>query len=183
MNKNKKKIKIVSDIYMFLVFLFLYIPIFALIVFSFSDSRSMGHIGAFTTKWYVRLFQNEAIMTALYYTVTIAIISSIIATIVGTLSAIGINKMRPRNKAIMMNVNNLPILNTEIVTGVALMSLFVFLQVDFGYMTMLIAHIMFCEFICIFTGRFWIYDNAYSAYNVLYSLCNTFSASQIKTDA
>ena len=52
--------------------------------------------------------------------------------------------MRPRNKAIMMNVNNLPILNTEIVTGVALMSLFVFLQVDFGYMTMLIAHIMFC---------------------------------------
>lgn len=144
MNKNKKKIKIVSDIYMFLVFLFLYIPILALIVFSFSDSRSMGHIGAFTTKWYVRLFQNEAIMTALYYTVTIAIISSIIATIVGTLSAIGINKMRPRNKAIMMNVNNLPILNTEIVTGVALMSLFVFLQVDFGYMTMLIAHIMFC---------------------------------------
>ena len=118
MNKNKKKIKIVSDIYMFLVFLFLYIPIFALIVFSFSDSRSMGHIGAFTTKWYVRLFQNEAIMTALYYTV--------------------------RKKAIMMNVNNLPILNTEIVTGVALMSLFVFLQVDFGYMTMLIAHIMFC---------------------------------------
>ena len=52
--------------------------------------------------------------------------------------------MRPRNKAIMMNVNNLPILNTEIVTGVALMSLFVFLQVDFGYFTMLIAHIMFC---------------------------------------
>nr|WP_300275960.1 ABC transporter permease [Peptacetobacter sp.] len=144
MNKNKKRIKIISDIYMLLVFLFLYIPIFALIIFSFSDSKSMGHIGGFTFKWYINLFKNRTIMTALYYTVTIAIIASVLATIIGTISAIGINKMRPRNKAIMMNVNNLPILNTEIVTGVALMSLFVFIKVDFGYLTMLIAHIMFC---------------------------------------
>lgn len=144
MNKNKKRIKIISDVYMLLVFLFLYIPIFALIIFSFSDSKSMGHIGGFTFKWYVNLFKNRTIMTALYYTVTIAIIASVLATIIGTISAIGINKMRPRNKAIMMNVNNLPILNTEIVTGVALMSLFVFIKMDFGYLTMLIAHIMFC---------------------------------------
>nr|WP_174919154.1 ABC transporter permease [Peptacetobacter hominis] len=139
-----KKVKIVSDIYMFLVFLFLYIPIFALIIFSFSDSRSMGHLGGFTTKWYVQLFQNEAIMSALYYTISIAVIASIISTIMGTFAAIGINKMRPRNKAIMLNVNNLPILNTEIVTGIAIMSLFTFVQMDFGYFTMLISHIMFC---------------------------------------
>lgn len=141
---NKKKTKIISNVYLFLVFLFLYIPIFALIIFSFSDSKSMGHIGGFTLKWYVNLFKNKTIMTALYYTLSIAIIASVVATIIGTISAIGINKMRPRNKAIMMNVNNLPILNTEIVTGVALMSLFVFVKVDFGYLTMLISHIMFC---------------------------------------
>ena len=140
----KKRTKIISNIYMFLVFLFLYIPIIALIVFSFSDSRSMAHLGAFTTKWYVQLFKNKAIMSALYYTLSIAVISSIIATIVGTFSAIGINKMKPRNKAIMLNINNIPILNTEIVTGIAIMSMFVLLQMDFGYLTMLLAHIMFC---------------------------------------
>ncbi len=125
------------------MFLFLYAPIFALILFSFNDTKSMAVWRGFTTKWYVQLFNNEAILTALYYTVTIAVISSIISTVFGTLTAIGIHKMRGKRKKVLLNINYLPVVNTEIVTGVAMMSLFVFVNMDFGFNTMLISHIMF----------------------------------------
>lgn len=125
------------------MFIFLYAPIFALVVFSFNDSKSMAHWGGFTFKWYKSLIHNESIMSALYYTIIVALLSSIIATVVGTISAIGINKMRSKNRKLMLNINYLPVLNPDIVTAVALMSLFVFLNVEFGFTTMLLAHIMF----------------------------------------
>jgi len=126
------------------VFLFLYAPIGALVLFSFNDSKYMSKWDGFTFKWYGQLFQNEGIMSALYYTVTIAILASVIATIIGTISAIGILKMRGKSKKIILNINYIPILNTEIVTAVALMSLFIFVKMEFGFMTMLLSHIMFC---------------------------------------
>jgi spermidine/putrescine transport system permease protein len=126
------------------VFLFLYTPIFALVLFSFNDSKYMSKWDGFTFKWYGQLFQNEGIMSALYYTVTIAIIASVLATIIGTISAIGIVKMRGKSKKLILNINYIPILNTEIVTAVAIMSLFIFVKMEFGFMTMLLAHIMFC---------------------------------------
>lgn len=135
--------KIISKIYLFLVFLFLYLPIFALILFSFNDSRSMARWEGFTFKWYGELLQNERIITALYYTITIAIVASIIATIVGTISAIGIYKMGGLKKEIILNINYLPILNPDIVTGVALMTLFIFSNMEFGFMTILLSHITF----------------------------------------
>nr|WP_312983732.1 ABC transporter permease [Clostridioides sp.] len=104
----------------------------------------MSKWDGFTFKWYGQLFQNEGIMSALYYTVTIAILASVIATIIGTISAIGILKMRGKGKKIILNINYIPILNTEIVTAVALMSLFIFVKMEFGFMTMLLSHIMFC---------------------------------------
>ncbi|MBS5786601.1 MAG: ABC transporter permease [Clostridioides difficile] len=104
----------------------------------------MSKWDGFTFKWYGQLFQNEGIMSALYYTVTIAILASVIATIIGTISAIGILKMRGKSKKIILNINYIPILNTEIVTAVALMSLFIFVKMEFGFMTMLLSHIMFC---------------------------------------
>ena len=119
--------------YLTLVFLFLYAPIVALAVFSFNDSKSMAHWGGFTFKWYQQLIHNDSIMNALYYTIVVAIISSIVATIVGTISA--------RN--VILNINYLPVLNPDIVTAVALMSLFVFLNLEFGFLTMLLSHIMF----------------------------------------
>ena len=82
-------------------------------------------------------------MNALYYTIVVAIISSIIATIVGTISAIGIYKMRGKRRKLILNINYLPVLNPDIVTAVALMSLFVFLNLEFGFITMLLSHIMF----------------------------------------
>ncbi|KKY02470.1 spermidine/putrescine ABC transporter permease [Paraclostridium benzoelyticum] len=135
--------KLASNIYLTLVFLFLYAPIMALAVFSFNDSKSMAHWNGFTFKWYKQLIHNDSIMNALYYTLLVAIISSIIATIVGTISAIGIHKMRGKRRKLILNINYLPVLNPDIVTAVALMSLYVFLKLEFGFTTMLLSHIMF----------------------------------------
>ncbi|MRZ81948.1 ABC transporter permease subunit [Paeniclostridium sordellii] len=103
----------------------------------------MAHWGGFTFKWYQQLIHNDSIMNALYYTIVVAIISSIVATIVGTISAIGIHKMRGKRRKVILNINYLPVLNPDIVTAVALMSLFVFLNLEFGFLTMLLSHIMF----------------------------------------
>ncbi|ATD54732.1 ABC transporter permease [Clostridium chauvoei] len=133
--------------YLFIIFVFLYAPIFTLIIFSFNDSKSMGNWSGFTLKWYGELFRNERILEALFYTILIAIISSIVATIIGTLAAIGINKMSGPKKTFLLNINYLPVLNPDIVTGIALMSLFIFVRpltkLDFGFTTMLLAHITF----------------------------------------
>ena len=103
----------------------------------------MAHWGGFTFKWYKSLLHNESIMSALYYTLIVAILSSVIATIIGTISAIGINKMKAKPRTLLLNINYLPVLNPDIVTAVALMSLFAFVNIEFGFTTMLLSHIMF----------------------------------------
>ena len=103
----------------------------------------MAHWGGFTFKWYERLIHNDSIMSALYYTLILAILSSVIATVVGTISAIGIHKMKMKSRKLVININYLPVLNPDIVTAVALMSLFAFVNMEFGFTTMLLAHIMF----------------------------------------
>ena len=104
----------------------------------------MAKWDGFTLEWYESLFENERIMSALYYTVIIAVVSSVIASIIGTISAIGIHKMRKGGfKKILLNVNYLPILNPDVVNGVSLMTLFVFMNMEFGFNTMLISHVVF----------------------------------------
>ena len=126
------------------MFIFLYAPILALAVFSFNDSKSMGKWEGFTLKWYESLFQDERIMTALFYTVVIAVIASVVATIIGTITAIGIHNMiKGKLKSTLLSINNLPILNPDVVTGVSLMTLFVFINVEFGFKTILLSHIVF----------------------------------------
>ncbi|MBS6185176.1 MAG: ABC transporter permease, partial [Clostridium celatum] len=106
----------------------------------------------FTLRWYTQLFQNARIMEALKYTIIIAVISSIVATIIGTLAAIGIHRMKGLPKKTLLNINNLPVLNPDIVTGISIMSLFIFIfpilnkigiNAQFGFTTMLLAHITF----------------------------------------
>ena len=134
----------IKRFYLILVFIFLYIPIITLMVFSFNESKSMAKWGGFSLHWYSELFNNDRIMSALYYTILIAIISSVISTIVGTITAIGIHNMKKgAGRALLLNINNLPVLNPDIVTGVALMSLFIFFKFEFGFITMLLAHIAF----------------------------------------
>lgn len=114
-----------------------------LIVFSFNSSKYATQWDGFTFDWYIKLFQDRAIMKSFYYTVAVAILSSSIATIIGTFAAIGIHNMKPLKRQLILNINNLPLLNPDIVTGVSMMALFVFFKAQLGFMTMLIAHITF----------------------------------------
>ena len=126
------------------MYIFLYAPIISLAVFSFNDSKSMAQWNGFSLRWYQELLQNERILDALYYTIFIAVVASVIATIVGTITAIGIHKIRQgKVRGLLLNINYLPVLNPDIVTGVALMSLFVFIRLEFGFTTMLLSHIVF----------------------------------------
>ena len=139
--------KKLAHLYLVLVMLFLYVPIFVLIVFSFNETKSRSVFSGFTLDWYERLFHNEIIISSLVNTIIIAVLTSIISTILGTLAAIGINSMRKVPKAVVMNITNMPIINPEIVTGVSLMLLFVFfaarMNLEFGFVTLLLAHITF----------------------------------------
>lgn len=139
--------KKLSKAYVALVLMFLYVPIFVLIVFSFNETKSRSVFSGFTLDWYARLFNNDIIMSSLVNTIIIAVLASIVSTILGTLAAIGINSMKKLPKAVVMNVTNMPIINPEIVTGVSLMLLFVFfaarMNLEFGFVTLLIAHITF----------------------------------------
>ncbi len=139
--------KKLGKVYLGLVLFFLYVPIFVLIVFSFNETKSRSVFSGFTLDWYIRLFNNRIIISSLINTIIIACISSVISTVLGTLAAIGINNMRKVPKAVVMNITNMPIINPEIVTGVSLMLLFVFfaarMNLEFGFVTLLIAHITF----------------------------------------
>lgn len=139
--------KKLGKVYLGLVLFFLYVPIFVLIVFSFNETKSRSVFSGFTLDWYIRLFNNRIIISSLINTIIIACISSVISTVLGTLAAIGINNMRKVPKRVIMGITNMPIINPEIVTGVSLMLLFVFfaarMNLEFGFVTLLIAHITF----------------------------------------
>mgnify|MGYP002068486508 FL=1 len=110
---------------------------------SFNSSKSRARWGGFTAKWYVRLFQDDQIMTALYTTLEIALLSALIATVLGTAGAIGIHALRRKYRTFMMGVTNIPMLNADIVTGISLMLLFIAFRFSLGFSTILIAHITF----------------------------------------
>lgn len=134
----------IKKFYLFIIFVFLYTPIITLMVFSFNDSKTMGAWSGFTLKWYKQLLRDEKIMNALFYTLLVAILAAVISTIVGTFTAIGINNMKnKKHRNMLLSINELPVLNPDIVTGIALMSLFIFFNMNFGINTLLLAHISF----------------------------------------
>lgn len=139
--------KIPSKIYIAIIFLFLYAPIFVLIVFSFNSTKSRSVFSEFTFKWYTELFRDTEIMTALGNTLLVAVLSSIIATIIGTLAAVAIRNFGKKSRSVIMNITYLPVINPEIVTGVSFMMLFIlvggFIGLKMGFLTVLIAHITF----------------------------------------
>ena len=136
--------KISSKIYIGLVFLFLYAPIFVLIANSFNQSKSRTVWTGFTLDWYKKLFNNEVILKSLLNTLIVAAIASVISTILGTAAAIGIYKMKKITRSLIVNITYIPIMNSEMVTGVSLMLLFVALHIDLGYFTLICAHVTFC---------------------------------------
>ena len=130
-------------IYIGLIFLFLYAPIFTLIVLSFNASKTRAKWEGFSFKWYISLFENEAIIQALQNTLIIAFLSALIATVLGTMACISLQCMKRKTRAVLIGITNIPMLNAEIVTGISLMLLFISLGVTFGFTTILLAHITF----------------------------------------
>ena len=110
---------------MALVFVFLYAPIFILIIFSFNAGNSSAVWKGFSLHWYAELFQNRLIMQSVYTTLLVSVLSTLIATVAGTFAAIGLASMRRRWRTPLMTVNNIPVMNAEIVTGVSMCLLFV----------------------------------------------------------
>ncbi|MBQ3108216.1 MAG: ABC transporter permease [Clostridia bacterium] len=129
--------------YLGLMLLFLYAPIVILIIFSFNGSKTLGHWVGFSFQHYVDLFKSNEIMDALGVTLSVAAISSVVATVFGTMAAIGIHSMRRRKRAVIESISQLPMVNPDLMTGVSLMLLFLFIGLKDGYTRLLIAHITF----------------------------------------
>ncbi|WP_347562668.1 ABC transporter permease [Clostridium sp. HBUAS56010] len=135
--------RILQDFYLVAIVIFLYAPIATMAVLSFNSSKSRTQWGGFTMKWYSELFASSTIMTALYNTLLIAFLSSLIAVIIGTAAAIAINSMERGPRSIIMGITNIPMLNADIVTGISLMLAFIAFGISLGFQTILIAHITF----------------------------------------
>lgn len=135
--------KAISSIYIVIIMLFLYLPIVALMVLSFNEAKSMAVFTGFSLKWYQELFDSRLIMYAVVNTFTIAILSSVISTIIGTTAVLGLSKMKKKSQDVILAANNVPMLNADIVTGLALMLCFIILHIPLGYCTILFAHITF----------------------------------------
>ena len=152
-----KKNGILSRFFLVLMFLFLYAPIFVLFVFSFNDSKSNAVWGGFTLDWYAQLLENRTVLDALQTTLLVSILATLIATVAGTAAAIGFSSMRRRARTVCLTVNNIPLTNADIITGVSMMLFFVLavnvfngtlgaalgIKWNLGFVTLLIAHLTF----------------------------------------
>lgn len=141
--------KIFSKVYVALILLFMYVPIFVMIVFSFNDSKSRAVWQGFSMRWYEALFNDQSIMDALWLSLLVAVLAALFSTILGTLAAVGLRSFSTRTQRLIMTVNNIPMVNPEIVTGISMMLMFVVIfratgLLQPGFATLLIAHITFC---------------------------------------
>lgn len=133
-----------------IVLFLLYFPILYIVLQSFNSSTTGSSFTGFTLKWYKKMLEDRELMRAIYVTISMAVIATIISVVLGTLAAIGINALDKKKRKIMILLNNVPVLNADIVTGVFLMLMFQILAMFlprvnvFGYYTMLFAHIFFC---------------------------------------
>lgn len=146
-----------SRLFMGLVFLFLYAPILVLVVFSFNDSKSNAVWAGFTLDWYGQLFHDSMILDALWTTLAVSVLAAAIATVAGTIAAIGFSNMKRRPRGVLLTVNSIPMTNADIITGVSMMLLFVLavnawngtlgavlgIKWELGFASLLIAHITF----------------------------------------
>ena len=132
-----------QNFYLVLIMIFLYAPILIMMGLSFNASKSRSQWGGFTLRWYLEMFQDAAIMEALYNTLLIAFVSALAASVIGTAAALGINSMKQLPKTLVMGVNNIPMLNSDIVTGISLMLAFIAFGISLGFQTILLAHISF----------------------------------------
>ncbi len=124
-------------------FLLVYFPILVIMLLSLNKSKNSYEFSGLSLQWYTEIFKNEDLLSAIGNTLMIAVLSTILATICGTLIAIGINSLSKSKRIKMMVLNNIPVINPDIVTGISLMVVFSLLPISFGMTTMLLAHIFF----------------------------------------
>ena len=140
--------KFFARLYLALILLLLYAPLIFIAIYSFTESKVLGNWTGFSTKLYSNLFSgnmaDSGLMNAVYNTLIIALIASFVATLLGTLAAIGLFHSHGRLKNATMFLNNIPMVNPDVITGVSLFLLFVFLGVSQGYVSVILAHITFC---------------------------------------
>ena len=140
-----------SKVFTALIMIFLFAPIVILLVFSFNEAKSLSVFSGFSLYWYRELFRDSETLNAVKNTLVLAVCAAAISTVMGTAAAVGINKLRNRYlHAVMDTVTNIPMINPEIITGISLMLMFVFVVRLFGaatslsFWTLLIAHVTFC---------------------------------------
>ena len=139
-----KKRKTLSILYIVLCFIFFYTPIVVMIIFSFNSSKSLTGMTGFSLRWYERLINDSSILKAVYVSLSIALFSTLISTVMGTLTSIGLSKNGKKFKKILLGINDIPIMNPDIVTAIGLMILFSSAMLERGYFTMLLSHVLFC---------------------------------------
>ena len=140
----KKSKRTFGKILMTLMIIFFYLPILYMIIFSFNSGKSLTAFTGFSLRWYQHMMESGDMMEALYTTFSVALLATAVSTGVGTITAIGLSKSRKVVRDLVVQVNNLPLMNPEIVTAIGFMLLFITFRVEKGYLTMLLAHIAFC---------------------------------------
>ena len=143
---QKRKIsKFFTSGYLILVLLFIYLPIGYLVLFSFNEGKSMTSFTGFSLRWYENLFTKETSMVeSIWTTLIVACVSTVVSTIVGTIAAIGLSKAKRLVRTMVLEVNNLPVMNPDIVTAIGLMLLFISIKVQPSLVTLILSHISFC---------------------------------------
>ena len=142
-----KKTGTFGRFYNALILIFLYAPIFVLIVFSFNSTKSRSVWTGFSIDWYRQLIEDSSILNTFYVTIAVSVIAAVLSTIAGTFAAVGLYNMRRRWRSPLIQINNIPLINADIITGVSLSLLFIsigaILKFELGFGTLLIAHITF----------------------------------------
>ena len=147
MRKQKKKKTLsqrLSSWYLVVILLFIYLPIGYVVLFSFNDSKSLTNFTGFSLRWYENMFQDRTMLQSIWNTVLVAVVATAVSTVVGTIAAIGLSKAKRVVRNIVLEVNNLPVMNPDIVTAIGLMLLFISVRFQLSLTTLILSHISFC---------------------------------------
>ena len=142
--KSRASVRALKGTYLALLLAFLYLPILVMFGLSFNESVSRAEWTGFTLDWYVKLFHDPSILKALATTIEVALIATFVSVIIGTLGAVGMHSMSHGWFNLLSAISNIPMTMPDIVTGVSLMLMFIFVNVTRGKLTMILAHIAFC---------------------------------------
>ena len=142
--EKKRFSRFLSGGYLALVLVFVYLPIIYMVIFSFNDSKSMLNFTGFSLRWYESISKDRFMLESISNTFIVAIISTAVSTVLGTVTAIGLSKSRRLVREVVLEINNLPIMNPDIVTAIGLMLLFMSVKLQGGMLTLILSHISFC---------------------------------------